>query len=125
LASPVAAGAGKRRPSHPRDAPSILGVFSVSPAEVVTIAIVALLVFGPQKLPEIARKIGRIGREITRAAQELKVGLDAEYDDVTHPLDEVRRKLGATVEDPKPTDQKADPEVETKPDQASSEEPHE
>jgi len=82
--------------------PSIFDVFSVSPAELVTIAVVALLVFGPHKLPEIARKVGRIGREVSRAAQELKSGIEREYDEATNPLHEVRRQFGTTIEDTKP-----------------------
>ncbi len=77
-------------------------VFSVSPAEVITITIVALLVFGPQRLPEIARKLGRIGREVSKAAQELKAGIEREYDEVTQPLDEVRRQIGSTIDDSRP-----------------------
>jgi len=65
----------------------------------VTITIVALLVFGPQRLPEIARKIGKIGREVSRAAQELKSGIEREYDEASKPLDDVRRQLGGTIED--------------------------
>ena len=77
-------------------------MFSVSPAEVVTITVVALLVFGPQRLPEIARKLGRIGREVSQAAQELKAGIEREYDEVTQPLDDVRRQLGSTIDDSRP-----------------------
>lgn len=81
-----------------------MNVFSVSPAEMLTVAVVALLVFGPQRLPEISRKIGRIGREVMSAANELKSGLEREFDDSRDALDEVRRGLGSTLDDPKSTD---------------------
>ncbi len=77
-------------------------MFSVSPAELATITIVALLVFGPHRLPEIARKIGKIGREVSRAVQELKIGIEREYDKAHHPLDEVRRQFGATIDETQP-----------------------
>ena len=75
-------------------------MFSVSPAEMVTIALVALLVFGPKRLPEMARRIGKVAREITPAAQELKSGLENELDEAREPLDDVRRQLGSTLDDP-------------------------
>lgn len=78
-------------------------MFSVSPAEIITIAVVALLVFGPHRLPEIARKLGRIGREVTKAANELKSGIEREYDQATEPLKDVRRRLGSTIDDTRPT----------------------
>ena len=65
-----------------------------------TIAVVALLVFGPQRLPDIARKIGKIGREVMSAANELKSGLEREIDEARDDLDEVRRTLGSTIEEP-------------------------
>lgn len=77
-------------------------MFSVSPAEIVTIALVALVIFGPRRLPEISKKIGRILREVTQVAQELKTGLEREYGEALEPLDDVRRNLGETVKDPKP-----------------------
>jgi sec-independent protein translocase protein TatB len=76
------------------------GVFSVSPAEMLTIAVIALLVFGPQRLPEISRKVGKIGREVMAAANELRSGLERELDDSKDVLDDVRRSLGSTVDDP-------------------------
>jgi sec-independent protein translocase protein TatB len=65
-------------------------VFSVSPTEVLTIAVVALLVFGPKRLPEIARKAGKLLSEIRGAASDLKSGLEAEYEDTLEPLKDVR-----------------------------------
>lgn len=72
-------------------------MFSVSPAEIATIAVIALLVFGPQRLPEIARRIGSIARELSRAAQDLKAGLEEELEGTRAPLDDIRRRLGTTV----------------------------
>jgi len=66
------------------------GVFSVSPAEILTIAVVALLVFGPKRLPEIARKAGKVIREIRTVADDLKSGLEAEYADTIEPLKDAR-----------------------------------
>ncbi|HEX2052602.1 MAG TPA: twin-arginine translocase TatA/TatE family subunit [Actinomycetota bacterium] len=49
-------------------------------AEMLVIGVFALLVFGPQKLPEMARSVGRAIREFKKATgeftQELKVNLD-------------------------------------------------
>jgi Tat protein translocase TatB subunit len=65
-------------------------VFSVSPTEILTIAVVALLVFGPKRLPEIARKAGKLLSEIRGAATDLKAGLEAEYEETLEPLKDVR-----------------------------------
>jgi len=40
--------------------------------ELVLIFLVALLLFGPTRLPEIARLLGKIVREIHRALDEIK-----------------------------------------------------
>ena len=65
-------------------------VFSISPAEFVTITIVAIIVIGPKRLPELARKAGALLRAIRRATAELKTGIEDEYGEAVAPLKEIR-----------------------------------
>jgi TatA/E family protein of Tat protein translocase len=48
----------------------------VGPLEILVIFIVALLVFGPTKLPEIGRQVGRGIRELRRLQDNLRRDLD-------------------------------------------------
>lgn len=52
------------------------------PAEMLVIGIFALLVFGPQRLPEMARQVGKAIREFKKISgdfnKELQLGLDEE-----------------------------------------------
>jgi Tat protein translocase TatB subunit len=73
-------------------------VFSVSPAEIVTIAVVALVVFGPQRLPEIARRAGRVLRDLRNAAAEFRGAIEREYGDTLEPLDRARRELATGLD---------------------------
>jgi TatA/E family protein of Tat protein translocase len=59
--------------------------------ELIVIMVIALVIFGPRKLPELGRSLGRSLNEFKRASNELK-----------HTLDEEIR-----VEDQKTTDEKA------------------
>jgi sec-independent protein translocase protein TatB len=68
-------------------------VFSVSPAELITIAIVILLVFGPRRLPDIARRAGKVLRDVRSAATELKTGIEAEYKDVIDPVADATKSV--------------------------------
>jgi sec-independent protein translocase protein TatA len=52
--------------------PAVLLFFDISGGELMLILFVAFIVFGPSKIPEIARKIGRGMNEIRRASDEIK-----------------------------------------------------
>lgn len=50
----------------------VLLFFDISAGELMIILLVAFVVFGPSKIPEIARKIGRGINEVRRASDEIK-----------------------------------------------------
>src|SRR2546421_4061473 len=64
-------------------------VFNVGPTELIVILIIALIVFGPKRLPEIGRTVGKSLREFRRASQDLKdelnLGLDEDDLPATSP----------------------------------------
>ncbi|MDQ3957516.1 MAG: Sec-independent protein translocase protein TatB [Actinomycetota bacterium] len=45
---------------------------SIGPLEILTVAVVALVVLGPERLPEIARNIGKAVNELRRMTSEMK-----------------------------------------------------
>jgi len=53
----------------------------VGPAEILVILFVALLVFGPQRLPEVGRQVGSAIRELRRMQDTVR----GELDSVLHP----------------------------------------
>jgi Tat protein translocase TatB subunit len=70
---------------------------SIGTGEVLVIVLVALIVFGPHRLPEITRKAGEwLGkaREMTRSLSDT---IDAEYGDITTPLKDLKGEYDATV----------------------------
>ncbi len=56
---------------------SVMAFFSVGPLEIAVLAVIALLVLGPQKLPEAARSVGKGMREM-RAAMSGAASFDDE-----------------------------------------------
>jgi Tat protein translocase TatB subunit len=70
---------------------------SLGTGEILVIVLVALIVFGPHRLPEITRKAGEwLGkaREMTRAVTDT---IDAEYGEVTKPIKDLKGEYDATM----------------------------
>ena len=53
----------------------------IGPLEIMLVGVVALLVFGPEKLPEMARTVGRTANQLRRMAADLKEEFNAELED--------------------------------------------
>lgn len=69
---------------------------SVGFGELLLIGVVALIVFGPHRLPEIARKAGQLMAQARRATREFTDALDAEYDGVSSPLRDLQSEYEST-----------------------------
>ena len=62
-------------------------------SEMLVIFIVALLVFGPKKLPELGKSLGKGIREFKKATEELKSSWEDQVKDISTPLNEVKRDI--------------------------------
>lgn len=56
-------------------------MFGLGPQEVILILIIALIIFGPKKLPEIGRSIGNGLRELRKASREMMNSIEEPEDD--------------------------------------------
>jgi sec-independent protein translocase protein TatB len=66
--------------------------------EIIIILLLALVVLGPTRLPELARKLGEWTAELRSAARDLRRGLEAEVADIKEagadlkaPLDDLKQ----------------------------------
>jgi len=70
---------------------------SIGMPELVLIFIVALLVFGPKKLPEIGKSIGKGLAEFKRASDDLKRTIELEIEQGKQEAASVREQVTAVV----------------------------
>jgi TatA/E family protein of Tat protein translocase len=65
---------------------------SIGGGEVMLILVVALLLFGPRKIPEIGRTLGKTMAEFRKATRDFKLNLEREVDmeDLRNAGDELR-----------------------------------
>jgi TatA/E family protein of Tat protein translocase len=61
--------------------------------EMLLIFVVALLVFGPKKLPELGKSLGKGIREFRKATDELKSSWEDQVRDIQAPLNDVKRDI--------------------------------
>ena len=71
-------------------------MFNIGPTEIIVILLLALIVFGPKRLPEIGRTVGKGLREFRQATQDVKDELSRTMSDED---DEDEHKDGAGDKD--------------------------
>jgi sec-independent protein translocase protein TatB len=69
---------------------------NISFFEIVVVFLVALLLFGPEQLPKIARQLGAIAAEFRKGTQALRREW---YNAVYPPADEIRRDMASHTSD--------------------------
>ena len=63
-------------------------MFGVGPQEIVLIGLLALIIFGPKKLPQMARELGKFVNQARRSIDEFKDEITSAADDEEDEEDE-------------------------------------
>jgi len=76
---------------------------NIGPMELIVILIIALLVFGPKKLPEIGRSIGKAVREFKKTSEEIRGRIEdeiaaSEVKDVARDLQSEIKSAGEDIQ---------------------------
>jgi sec-independent protein translocase protein TatB len=96
-------------------------MFGIGMPELILIAVVALIVLGPKKLPDLAQSLGRALREFKKATSELKETLqvDGELSEVKKAFNEfqsdVNQSIQSEAKTEKPPGEEARPAVSESP----------
>lgn len=70
---------------------------SIGPAELILIFVIALLVFGPKKLPEIGRSVGKALREFKKTSEEIKGRIEEEIE--ASEIKDIRKDIRSGLDD--------------------------
>ena len=74
-----------------------LVILFISGAEIFVIVLVVLLIFGADKVPEMARTIGKTVKSVREATDDIKYELTKE----SHKMDEANKNMAKEVEEEK------------------------
>lgn len=84
---------------------------SINFSEILTIAIIVLIVFGPDRLPDLARKAGKFVARARAMIRDTEAELRSQYGDSFDAIDEARKEIGAARRDITSTARRAEREL--------------
>lgn len=70
-----------------------MGFFGMGAPEIIVIMIVALIIFGPGKLPEIGAQVGRTVRDFRKATRDLTSDFESSMNDVQSTMGEMKQTM--------------------------------
>jgi TatA/E family protein of Tat protein translocase len=82
--------------------------FNISGGEILLIIIVIYLVFGPKKIPEFARMIGKGINEMRRATSDIR-------NEINREANKIKSDVGIDIDDPFKTERKSGTQNTTQP----------
>jgi TatA/E family protein of Tat protein translocase len=93
-------------------------MFGIGMPELIVILVIALIVIGPKKLPDLAKSLGRAMGEFKKATRELKqaMDVDSEMSDVKNAFNDMSHP--AVAEPPPKIEEKTPPSSDSEPSSA-------
>ncbi len=82
--------------------------FDISGGEIFIIIIMVLIIFGPKRIPEIARKAGKAMSEVRKASNTIKNEIMSESDNIRDSLEKEAKEIKGEIKDATSLDSKHD-----------------
>jgi sec-independent protein translocase protein TatB len=76
-----------------------MNFFNIGTAELLLIFVIALIVVGPRRLPEIARNLGKIMNDLRKMSQEFTTQMTQELNASAEELREIKQELEAPAKE--------------------------
>lgn len=83
-------------------------MFGIQTSELVVIALIAILLFGPERVPEFFHRAGQLMSRLQRSADDLWTSLQTEMNQATKPLEDLGDEIKAIGDSLKPTEGSAE-----------------